>query len=173
MKVVYGEDVESYYAEVFDKKTGEFLTRYGVYKEAEVATRSGYTYRTVYEDVDYGAGMIDGRLSTRLIISGSGSFAQIEGISSTWWSERGAGVGELINDNCDSMSSTGSFPTLKIETDGSAVCKVAVDVSTSTTFDGSVTIKMLVDFGFSQSYSAGGTIYFTKSRDCNYTYRLY
>lgn len=169
----YGEDEESWYVDVFDSNTKEYITKIGVYKEIQVMSNGVYSFRTIYREVSFGAFIKKARLNTRMIIYKSGSFGQIDEVRSTWWEqEDGFGLGEIIEQSSDAMSTTGSFPTNEIEVDGSAVCRVACDLGTGMAIGAEITIETLIELGFTQDFTVGGTVYYTKAQRPNYKYRL-
>lgn len=172
--LVYGEDEESCHVDVFDNNTGEHLTRFGVCKEIQPMSRNGYSIHTIYRETSFGHWAIKkAKLFTRMKIYKSGSFGQINEVLSTWWEpEDGFGIGEIIIQSSDAISTSGSFPTNEIEVDGSVVCQIACDLGTGAAIDGGISISTLIELGFGRDYSIGSTVYYTKSKRLNYKFRL-
>ncbi len=171
-KIIYGEDTDSYYAEIIDVNTQKVIDKYGIYKEPEITSSRKYKMHTIYRQV--GSFFYHLRLNARLKVYKNGSFRQISEVKSTWWSKKGGkNIGDIKYSNSDAMSSTGSFPTTEIELDGYANYEIPVNLSNNTSVSGNVSLGEIVGAGFTFGYSEGGTVYYTNEINCNFMYNVY
>ncbi|KXG10250.1 hypothetical protein AT864_00841 [Anoxybacillus sp. P3H1B] len=183
VKLVRVEDQNSTKINLIDKKTGKILETYGEILESPeqvakvanklnnvqaLATTSGtYSVSTVYRQRTDGPAV--SRLNTQLYIYSSGSFRQIQSVLNTWWSEASGGSWYLTREVASTVSMTGSFPTTKTQTSGSATIEVKTSYSTT----GEFSISALQQAGFTFGTSSGSDIYYRKPISLGFTYSLY
>ncbi|ADI25437.1 MULTISPECIES: hypothetical protein [unclassified Geobacillus] len=182
VNLVRTEDQNSTKISLVDKKSGKILETYGEIiqpleqvatktvgmNDASVANASGtYSISTVYRERNDGPAV--SRLSTQLYIYSYDSFRQINKVLNTWWSEASGGSWYLTRDVANTVSMTGSFPTTKVQTSGSAT----IEVKTSYSITGSFSISALKEAGFTYGYSSGSDIYYRKPINLGFVYSLY
>ncbi|WP_128578061.1 hypothetical protein [Geobacillus sp. JS12] len=179
VNLVRTEDQNSTKLHLVDKKSGKILETYGEIvqpleqvptktNDASVASAAGtYSISTVYRERNDGPAV--SRLSTQLYIYSYDSFRQINKVLNTWWSEASGGSWYLTRDVANTVSMTGSFPTTKVQTSGSAT----IEVKTSYSITGSFSISALKEAGFTYGYSSGSDIYYRKPINLGFVYSLY
>ncbi|CCJ33650.1 MULTISPECIES: hypothetical protein [Caloramator] len=175
--------------EIRDKKTGELIEAFGEkvvplinssnskdsksqflsqYTVNLIQSTSGdYSIHYVYKERKDGPAVT--RLYTILTVYSYGSFRQIESVNDTYWTAESGGTWELVNPHATTISTSGSFPTIEIETFGTAT----IEVRTTLSAGGEYSISYLQSIGFSISYQIGSTYYLRKSISIGYTYSVY
>ena len=162
---------------VKDKKTGKLLSSYGelkakkpLYSNNKMMLRSGdHWTTTIYEEVTIGDNdEIRAKLYTELEMSGDSHFGQIERVVKTIWREDYSGNWKLTDDTSYSISKSGEWPTLEIETRGDAT----VVVETTDTVEGGFSVEFLEGFGFDIRKSSTGKYFARKNISCAYTYEV-
>lgn len=183
VKLVKSEEQDSVKIKLVDKKTGEVLETYGevvepvteLFKSTNnslstdlaLASSGSYSISTVYRERTDGPAI--SRLNTQLYIYNSGSFRQIQSVLNTWWSEETGGSWYLTREVASTVSMTGSFPTTKVQTSGSAT----IEVKTSYSASGSFSVSALQSAGFSLGYTSGSDLYYRKPISLGFQYTLY
>ncbi|WP_052130175.1 hypothetical protein [Ureibacillus sinduriensis] len=154
---------------VYDKETNELITEIKVEEEPLVqtngfstnATTNSYTQMTVTQSTgtSYGKAFLKARLN----VYSSGSFRQINEVNTTWW-EASSGMAYLEQQNSSAISTTGKYPTTKINVSGAATLTAEISNDYTVGFEAA---------GFSISGGASGTYYARKNVSHSYTYSLY
>ena len=156
---------------VYDKKTNELITEIVVEEEtqtdrlmsarAAVAAAGTYSFLTVSQST--GSSYGKAYLKARLYVYSGGSFRQINEVTDTWW-EQGSGMTYFESQNSTARSSTGKFPTTKIQVSGAATLTAEISSSYEAGFEAA---------GFSISGGSGGTYYARKNISLGYAYSVY
>lgn len=104
-----------------------------------------YSLHTIYKERKDGPAVT--RLYTVVKLYSYGSFRQIESIENTYWTEESSGNWELQNPQASSISTSGKFPTIEIETSGTAT----ITVTTTSSVTGEFSISALKSVGYTVS----------------------
>lgn len=80
---------------------------------------NAYETRTVYQD--YKDGFVTARLYSVMSVYSSGSFGEISNVLETYWAAVSEGSWTLIDTHARTISTTGKFPTQKVQITGTAV----------------------------------------------------
>lgn len=165
IKVEYSETDIEFNATIMDKKTDITLASYGSVKIL-IETRGFYTSKTIYEEIIEGPTV--SRLYTYLTIYSDGSFQQIDSANTPKWKEMNSGNWLLANEDARTISRTGIFPTLEVETSGDATIEVITDIATS----GSFSVSAFEIAGFEVTEQVGSTVYLRKAISSGYSYSV-
>lgn len=151
---------------VYDRQSNELLETFTVEDEESlnsmgIQAMAGTTLknvsRTSYDN------NLGSTLRSRLIMYSSGSFQQINGVSSTSWFAS-SGAHTLENDTGDTISTTGEFPTSSVSVLGDATIEIATTSEFSAGWEAA---------GFSVGGSVSGTNYYRKYIELGFSYSVY
>lgn len=153
---------------VYDRETNELLDTFTVEDEQPLhkyAVNSISAYGTSLKNVsrtryDNGLGST---LRSRLYMYSSGSFTQINGVSSTQWFAS-SGSHTLESDTGETVSSTGDFPTTRVNALGDATIQIATSATVSGGWEAA---------GFSVGGSVSGESYYRKYIELGFSYSVY
>ncbi|MDU8675348.1 hypothetical protein [Paenibacillus polymyxa] len=125
---------------VTEKESGNVVYTVGELKESKTIkpqdiTTNGYETRTVYQD--YKDGFVTARLYSVMSVYSSGSFGEISNVLETYWAPVSDGSWSLENTHANTISTTGKFPTQRVQITGTAV------VDTVETQSGGVSLAVL------------------------------
>ncbi|OMF75026.1 hypothetical protein BK143_01175 [Paenibacillus peoriae] len=125
---------------VTEKESGNVIYTVGELKESKTIkpqdiTTNGYETRTVYQD--YKDGFVTARLYSVMSVYSSGSFGEISNVLETYWAPVSDGSWSLENTHANTISTTGKFPTQRVQITGTAV------VDTVETQSGGVSLAVL------------------------------
>ncbi|MHB0881518.1 hypothetical protein ACYCSE_18110 [Paenibacillus sp. SEL1] len=109
---------------VTEKESGNVIYTVGELKESKTIkpqdiTINGYETLTVYQD--YKDGFVTARLYSVMSVYSSGLFGEISNVLETYWAPVSDGSWSLENTHANTISTTGKFPTQRVQITGTAV----------------------------------------------------
>ncbi|PWW40924.1 MULTISPECIES: hypothetical protein [Paenibacillus] len=169
-ELVRYEEANSVKVEVIDKSTGEVTEVYSESLEANLQAKalglaSSNILSTSKTRTD---GPVQTQLLVKMVVSGSGSFAQINSIASQTMSIINSNGFTLEDKDVVAIPVNNTFPTYKIEASGSGVLTYS---STNGTSAG-ISFDILEAASFNMSGSSSSTWYARKPISMNLTYSV-
>lgn len=155
---------------IFDNETNNFLESYRVVdvvnpdRTSNISTFAAdgnYNQKWVEKTQSYGPA--SATLRTLLEIYSSGSFREIRSVIDHQW-QTNSGVHKIVNKKHNTIATDRKWPTLEIETVGSATIQATVSASITAQYEKA---------GFTIGGSAGSDIIMRKNFDIGFRYSVY